>query len=151
MALFTSTCILYLIVNLTYASRSHLPNQAPSHLAWRPALPDPQTSLSRFNELPITPIERSPGPSNSSLTIGPEPTGFYALIQNEDLLTAGRDSLRVLVKSLRSNKSLDEALTIAITAFATTRTAREIKHSMNKNAKFLLDKEHFGKLLKLQS
>lgn len=145
MTLFTSTCLLYLIVNLAYASRSISPIQ-PQHLTWRPAIPDPQissSSLSRFNELPITPVERSPA-TNSSLTIGPEPSGFYALIQNEDLLTAGRDSLKVFVKSLRANRSLDEALTIAVTAFATTRTAREIKHSMNKNAKFLLDKEHFG-------
>ena len=144
-------CLFGFIINFIYATKSTVTPIQFHHSTVRPAIPDPQTpssSLSQFNEIPITPVERSPNEyNNNSLNIGPEPTGIYAFLQNEDLLTASRESLRVFVKCLRTDRSLDEALTIAITAFATTRTAREIRHSMSKNAKFLLDREHFGELI----
>ena len=68
--------------------------------------------------------------------------GFMSFLENEELVAAGRESLRVFVKALKSNRTIDEALTIAVTAYATTRTAREIKGTL-KNAKFALDRD-FG-------
>lgn len=153
MALTANTCLIFITITVncfTDASRSSATSSSSSPslgVSWsRPALPDPQTaSLSRLNEMPVvTLVERSP--SNTSL-MSEARSGFYALVQNEDALGAARDSLRAFIKSLRSNRSLDEALTIAITAFAASRTSREINHSMSKNAKFLLDKEHLGKCM----
>jgi hypothetical protein len=69
-------------------------------------------------------------------------TGFTSFLENEELVAAGREGLRVFVKALKSNRTLDEAFTIAVTAYATTRTAREIRGSL-KNAKFALDRD-FG-------
>lgn len=69
-------------------------------------------------------------------------SGFTSFLENEELVVAGRESLRVFVKALKSNRSIDEALTIAVTAYATTRTAREIRGNL-KNAKLALDRD-FG-------
>ena len=70
-------------------------------------------------------------------------TRFTSFLEDEELLMAGRESLRVLVKSLRDNKSMNEAVTVALTAFATSRTANRIKDKSAKSSRFSLDKD-FG-------
>ena len=87
-----------------------------------------QTSLAKVNVTDISSNELS--------------GGFMSFLDNEELMAAGRESLRVFVKALKTNRSIDEALTIAVTAYATTRTAREIKGNL-KNAKLSLDRD-FG-------
>lgn len=66
-----------------------------------------------------------------------------SFMEDEELLTAGKESLKVLIKSLRDNRSLDEALAVAITTFATSRTANRIREKSLKSSKMSLDKD-FG-------
>lgn len=75
------------------------------------------------------------------------PNRLTTLLDDEELVIAGRDSFKIFMKSLRANRSIDESLTLAITAFATTRTANRIKDKQIKNAKFALDREAFGKAM----
>jgi hypothetical protein len=64
-------------------------------------------------------------------------------MEDDELITAGKESFKVLVKTLRENRGLDEALTVAITTFATSRTANRIRDK-TRSSKISLDKDSTG-------
>lgn len=120
-------CQILLSLCLICLSRAETQNSTTKHTTAAPVLSSTQ-QIAKLNTSDVASNELS--------------GGFTSFLENEELVAAGRESLRVFVKALKSNRTLDEALTIAVTAYATTRTAREIKGSL-KNAKFALDRD-FG-------
>ena len=120
----------------------------------RPSTTATPTSTTTSAPTTSTPVPEKPIQSNFSLPVIKSntsilvvasneifPNRFTAFLDDEELIIAGRESIKVLVKALRSNRSIDEALTIAVTTFATSRTANRIKEKSLKNSKFSLDKE----------
>ena len=118
-------CLIVLISTFICFGRAENQNSTTKHTTASPVL---TTQISKLNASDV---------ASNELT-----GGFTSFLENEELVAAGRESLRVFVKALKTNRTLDEALTIAVTAYATTRTAREIRGSL-KNAKFALDRD-FG-------